>query len=231
MINICAILRSIKSELSKLQIESERAEEYCMYGNFKRFANKAEVCLRASSDIFLMYREILLTFYELSPSLSKYIDLEEIECLAMHISIEEIDRPNHSYLKITLPFLLPNKRQRKTDYNNALTHTIREAAIRFRNEKIFYPFSHAAVFIVSYCDNPVTMVDNDNKECSVLINSLCGLFLRDDCPSACDTFFLHRYSEEAPKTEVYIADHTKEIEVLTLIKQSQTDALTLSHSD
>ena len=218
MMNIYAVLKDIKSELSKLQIESERAEKYCLNGSCKRFENIAEVCLRASSDLFLMYREILLTLYESSQPLSNYIDLEGIECLAMHISIEKIDKPDYSFLKLTLPFLLPNKRQRKSDYNNALTQTIREAAIRFRNEKNYFPLLHSAMFIVSYCDNPVTMVDNDNKECSVLINSLCGSFLRDDCPSACDTFFLHRYSEDAPKTEVYIADRMDEIEVLTLIK-------------
>ena len=64
------------------------------------------------------------------------------------------------------------------------------------------------------------MVDNDNKEASVIQNGMIPYFICDDSPVACNNayYFKQVDDHEEYRTEIYVVDSAHDIEVLQFIK-------------
>ena len=210
------------TEFSRRQLESSKLlERYCCECDYAKLISTAENSLRMCSDTFFAYRELLLLLYGAVPSIP-HADAEDIQSEAFGVSVEALARPGFSVYRISLPFLLPNKSRRCTDFKNALTVTVGDAVRRFCFENDIRPFDRASVFFVSYYspESPsVTIVNNDNKEGSVIQNALIGCLLRDDQATVNDTYYCSKIiADGSPKTEIYIVGSEHDVEVLTFIK-------------
>lgn len=64
------------------------------------------------------------------------------------------------------------------------------------------------------------MIDNDNKEASIILNGLIGKVLLDDRPTTCNTSYYTKMVDDPKevKTEVFIVESDHDIEVLSMIK-------------
>ena len=218
VIDYFAYISKLAQELNK---QSNRFEKHYYECDCTKLIKAAESVLRLSSDLFLACRELLVLLYAAVPSLPRSA-IEDIQEEAMKVSVEELLSLGFPVYKITLPFLLPNKRRRCADFKNALTAAVGSVARRFCAQNKIQPFAHASVFYVSYYDegSSVTdLVENDNKESSNIQNSLIGCFLRDDRPLVCDTYYCSKaMHDDLPKTEIYIVSQEHDVEVLSFIK-------------
>ena len=233
MMHIFDCIGSIKSGTQELVNLSEKLERLYFECDFEKLLSAGERSLRSVSDLYLLNRELLLSLYELTPSLPRIVDISKVECEALHISIEALREFDFPVYKISLPFLLPNKRKRDAFFRNAVTNTVAAAVMDFCSENNIWPLKHATVFFVSSYEGENYTIDNDNKESSVILNSLNGRLLRDDRPGVCNTVYYTRQIAEGAKTEIYIVDSDHDIAVLSLIKKdsmSQTNALPLSQT-
>lgn len=192
--------------------------------DFDRFVSTTKKGARITSNMFLLYRELLLSLKESIPSFPGLDRINHIECEIMGISVEQVADFDFPMYKITLPMLLPNMRRRKEDYNNALAQTVNEAVHHFCIENSIQPFEHAKVAFLTYCNHPQFAIDNDNKEASVIINGLIGHFLIDDSPYTCDTaYYCKSKGVGQNKTEIYITDNEHEIDLMFLIHDIRRD--------
>lgn len=233
MMNIFDCLGSIKSEAKDLNKLSEKLERLYLEGDFEKLLSAGEKSLRSVSDLYLLNRELLLSLYELVPSLPRTVDISKVELEALNISVEALREFDFPVYKISLPFLLPNKRKRDAFFRNAVTNTVAAAVRDFCNENSIWPIKHATVIFVSSYEGENYTIDNDNKESSVILNSLNGRLLRDDRPSVCNTVYYTKQITEGAKTEIYIVDSDHDIEIFSLIKEesvSQTNSLSLSQT-
>ncbi|MBK6087662.1 hypothetical protein [Ruminococcus difficilis] len=192
--------------------------------DFDRFVSTTKKGARITSNMFLLYRELLLSLKESIPSFPGLDRINHIECEIMGISVEQVADFDFPMYKITLPMLLPNMRRRKEDYNNALAQTVNEAVHHFCIKNGIQPFEHAKVAFLTYCNHPQFAIDNDNKEASVIINGLIGHFLIDDSPYTCDTaYYCKSKGVGQNKTEIYITDNEHEIDLMFLIHDIRRD--------
>lgn len=211
-------LNKSKDILETLSKDHEKIDKYITECEFDYMLSAVERSMRTSSSLFLMYREMILSLYEGIPSMRGIVDADDSGCESMGISVEQIEQFDFPVYKIILPTLLPNVRRRKYGFYNAVTLSVNRAVGQYFIDNDIYPFYNATVFFVSYCDNPISMIDNDNKEASVIMNGLTGHFIRDDVPTVCATGYINKHVEDGPKTEIYIMDNDHDVEVLAYIK-------------
>lgn len=233
MMHIFDCIDSIKSGAQELVNLSEKLERLYHEGDFEKLLSAGEKSLRSVSDLYLLNRELLLSLYELVPSLPRTVDISKVEFDALNISVEALREFDFPVYKISLPFLLPNKRKRDAFFRNAVTNTVAAAVRDFCSANNIWPIEHATVFFVSSYEGENYTIDNDNKESSVILNSLNGRLLRDDRPSVCNTVYYTKRIAEGAKTEIYIVDSNHDIAIFSLIKEesvSQTTSLSVSQT-
>lgn len=186
--------------------------------DFIKLMNKAEKNLKTTSMLLISQRDMLLALYEAFPSFSQRMNNILFE--AFQISVVRLECFNYPVYKISLPFLLPNKREKKAALKNAITGSVIKAVNQYCKGHSITPFSVAHIFIVSSYDGEYLNVDNDNKESVTIINGLIGNFIRDDRSSRCHTTYYSKRIESGAKTEIYITDVDTDIEVYAAIKQN-----------
>lgn len=235
MNSIYNCIETIQNDSQEFLAITRKIEKYLDECDYERIVSAGKKGARISSDLYLMYRELLLSLHEFLPTLPLLNRIPDIGCETMGISVEQIGAVDFPAYKITLPMLLPNMRRRKADFNNAMTVAVSDAVERYCRENGIRPFHHATVMFLSYCGSFRTQADNDNKEASVIINSLIGHFIRDDSPGACNTGYYYKEEADDDRTEIYVADSDHEIELLTrihsIIKASQTGFNKASQTD
>ena len=198
-----------------------KAEQMLKKYDYERLVSAAEKGMRAASDLYMAYREALITLYELFPSLSQTLDISKVDTEAVGVSVDQADDFPFPVYKITLPFLLPNKRKNANDFKTAITETVRYSVMKYAYENGICPFSSATVIFLSYYNqNPMTIVDNDNKESSVILNALSGTLIRDDNCDGCNTLYYSCRVDKGRRTEIYIVDSIHDLELLTALKAS-----------
>lgn len=188
--------------------------------DYDRVVRTAESNLKTISALFLSQREMLLLLYEFMPDIPN--NVEAIENNALHISIELLKQYRFPVYKITLPYLIPNKREKKTIFKNAITDAVSNAAKRYCEENRIKPFDRATVIFVSSYERESLNVDNDNKESSVIMNGLIGRFIRDDRASVCNTIYYAQKIESGSMTEIYITDNDYDVELYAAIKHKKS---------
>ena len=177
-----------------------------------------EKCLHNISSLYLKHREFLLFLFECLPPEPKIEDFCKTEYASFSICIETLNRFEFPVYRITLPFLLPNKRKRHDYFNNALTKAVDSAVKDFCYENEIWPIKHATVIFASSHSGRNYFVDNDNKESSVVTNALNGRLISDDRPNNCNTIYYTKTNAECNKTEVYIVESDHDVEVYAEIK-------------
>ncbi len=141
-------------------------------------------------------------------------------CLdSLGISVERSKEFDFPVYRITLPFLLPNKRKRKAERNDIITESVRDAVSQFCRGHHIMPFAHATVIFLSHYQNGSVTIDNDNLDSAVIINSLNGRLIRDDRPEVCNTMYYSKVSEKAI-TEIFVIDSDHDVELLAFIKST-----------
>lgn len=208
-------------EITNLLVNSiDKLEKYSTECEYDKLVNAGLMNILYLSELSDYHRELIEELYDYIPAFVHHsiADVEKIENEAMGIHVEQLEDHDFPIYKISLPILLPNKRKSKLDANNAVTSAVNAAVRRYCIENKVQPFFHAMVIFVSYCGSPITMVDNDNKEASVIMNGLVGHFLRDDSPTACDTGYYYKHTDDDPRTEIYIVDSDHDVELLSLVK-------------
>lgn len=187
--------------------------------DYERVVRTAESNLKIISALFLAQREMLLLLYEYLPDIPN--NIEAIENNALHISIEIQRQYPFPVYKITLPYLIPNKREKKAVFKNAITDAVTNAAKIYCDENRIKPFDRATVIFVSSYERESLNVDNDNKESSVIMNGLIGRFIRDDRASVCNTIYYAQKIESGSMTEIYITDDDYDVELYAAIKHKK----------
>ena len=210
------------TELSQKQLEySKQLIRYCYECDCTKLMSTAEKALCLSSESFSACRELLLFIYSAVPTLP-HAEIEDIQNKVLNVSVETFALSGFNAYRIALPFLLPNKRRKSTDFKNAITVAVSDAVRRFCLENGVKPFDRASVFFVSYYrpeSSFVSIVDNDNKESSMIQNAMIGSFLRDDQATVCDTYYCSKVVRDSyPKTEIYVVGSEHDVEVLSFIK-------------
>lgn len=222
MISIDACIEYLKHRALAQENLLRKVEQFYYGFDYERMLRAAENSLRSLSDAYAYHRELLLSMYEALPSLP-HIPIEELESDALGVTVEAMPQFRFPVYRITLPFLLPNKRRRNADFKNAITSGVSTVVRDFCTKNDVGPFEHASVIYVSYYSPDasfITIVDNDNKEGSVVLNGLIGSFLRDDRATVCNTYYYAKMiSDVELKTEIYIVNSRDDLEVLAMIKQ------------
>ena len=209
---------------------NNKAQEHCLVfknlsicyreGEYMKLLEIGESALRCTVDLYRLYRELMLTLYEVMPLVPKSRNVFEFCLNSLGISVERSKGFEFPVYKITLPILLPNKRKRKVERNSVITESVGTAVGRFCSENHIMPFAHATVIFLSYHQTGGVIIDNDNLDSAVIINSLNGRFLRDDRPGVCNTVYYSKTakSTDKVKTEIFVVDSDHDLEVLSLIK-------------
>lgn len=218
MISIYDCITMIKKETGNLRSFSERLERSSDECDFDKLLGTAEKCLQSSSTIYLMARDLISSMYMLIPSFPFYLEEDKVDFDTLRVSIETIKEFDYPVYRISFPFLLPNKRKKKVDFNDAMLHTVNAALRRYRDDYGVQLFDRAIVIFVSYYEDQSITIDNDNKETSVILNGLSGILIRDDHVSVCDTIYCAKKSDQGERTEVYVTDSDHDLDVYAWIK-------------
>ena len=212
----------VVKELAQKQLNfAAKAERLLNECDNERLLSVSEKGMRSASDLYMAYREFILSLYEACPSLPRTVDISKVDTEAVKVSVDQIEGFAFPVYRITIPFLLPNKRKNARDYKTLITETVRDIITQFMIENHIRPFPKATVIFLSYYDqNPMVIVDNDNKESAVIINALSGALIRDDNCACCNTVYYSRRVEKGKKTEIYIVDSAHYLELLSALKAS-----------
>ena len=212
-------LDRLQAELTDQEFSWKKLNTYFQERDYICLPDAAESCLRNASKVYLLYRELLLSLCELMPSVPQSVNVYELCRELLGISVERSKEFDFPVYRITLPFLLPNKRKRKAERNGIITESVRDAVSRFCRGHHITPFAHATVIFLSHYQNGSVTIDNDNLDSAVIINSLNGRLIRDDRPEVCNTMYYSRVSEKAI-TEIYVVDSDHDVELLAFIKSA-----------
>ena len=197
--------------LYDLSLKLESLFNECEY---EKLMDAAERGMRLSSDLFLKYRELLLSLYDSFPDFPQ--NIERVDYASFRISIEQLEA--FPAYRISMPFLLPNKRRRKTLIKTALSYVVHDVIRKYCDENHIYPFRRATVIYVSYYTSKMFAVDNDNLETGFIQNTLIGSLLSDDNGRCCDTIYYTKDVPLRPRTEIYVVDSAYDLEVYSMIK-------------
>ena len=190
--------------------------EQCDYDGL---LNAVENSLHSASELYLNNRRLVLSVHETCPSLPRLFYSTDSEDLGIHVdALEEFDFPVY---RISLPLFIPNKRSKAIRYKSALTDAVFSAVRQFASANDIHPFEKATVFFVSYYQGRINgIIDNDNKESTVILNGLNCFLLRDDRPTSCNTVYYEKQiSESGAKTEIYVVDSKHDLVVFSMIKE------------
>lgn len=219
MLTIDDCIHNIRTKGVDQSLYAKDLEHLYRRCDFVKMLQKAEQSLRCISTIYLYNRMLLVSLYGLIPSLPRTVDIHKAECEALNISVEKVDAFLYPVYKISLPILLPNKRRKKADRNDAITSTVYAAVRRYCNENNIEPFEHATVIIATYYENSSFSIDNDNIDSAIIMNGLSGCFIRDDsCTCVGSTIYYSEQVIEGALTEIYIVDSKHDCEVYSKIK-------------
>lgn len=192
--------------------------------DFERLVSAAEKGMNSCSELYMTYRELILSLYEACPALPRTVDVTKVDTEAVKVSVDKADGFNFPVYRVSVPFLLPNKRKNNNDFKTLITETVKYMIMQFCRENHIRPFSKATVVFLSYYDkSPLAVADNDNKESAVIINALSGSFIRDDNCEVCNTVLYSRRVDKGNKTEIYIVDSAHDLELLSCLKASIID--------
>ena len=213
-------LENIEKTTEKLLKETRLLREHYDESDLERFERVGKRGARISSGLYLLYRWLLYSICQVSPTYHDTKTFINDECEMMDVSVEQLEEFDFPVYKISLPILLPNRRRQHADFNNAVTASVKEAIKSFCCEHKVEPFQCATMTILTYGGNPRMMVDNDNKEASVVQNGLIPFFLYDDSPDVCNNIYYFKRvdSKEEYRTEIYLVDTEYDIEVIKMIK-------------
>jgi|GEM_PF-2313119 len=219
MMDLDECLDRVQAELTDQKISKKKLDACFRENDYFSLPDKAEKCLRHASKIYLLYRELLLTLCELMPSVSRSVNVYELCRELLGISVEMSKEFDFPVYRITLPFLLPNKRKRNAERNGVITGSVRDAVSQFCRGHHITPFAYATIIFLSHYQNGSVTIDNDNLDSAVIINSLNGRLIRDDRPEVCNTMYYSKVSEKAI-TEIFVVDSDHDVELLTFIKSA-----------
>lgn len=219
MMDLDECLEKVQAELTDQEISKKKLDACFRENDYFSLPDKAEKCLRHASKIYLLYRELLLSLCELIPSVRQTTNEQAACCEMLSVSVERLKDFSFPVYKISLPFLLPNKRKRNAERNGVITDSVSVAVGRFCREHHIAPFAHATVIFLSHYQRGSVTVDADNLDSAVVMNSLNGKFLRDDRPEVCNTMYYSKFSKKAI-TEIFVVESDHDIEVLSLIKST-----------
>lgn len=186
-------------------------------GEYVRLLEAGESALRCAVELYRLYRELMLSLYEVMPSVPKSRNVYEFCRDLLGISVERVNGFEFPVYRISLPILLPNKRKRKAERNGVITESVRDAVSQFCRGHHITPFAYASVIFLSHYQRGGVTVDADNLDSAVVMNSLNGKFIRDDRPEVCNTMYYSKVSEKAI-TEIFVVESDHDLEVLSLIK-------------
>ena len=212
-------LDRVQAELTDQELSWKKLNTCFQECDYICLPDAAESCLRNASKVYLLYRELLLSLCELMPSASQSVNVYELCRELLGISVERSKEFDFPVYRITLPFLLPNKRKRKAERNDIITESVRDAVSRFCRGHHITPFTYATIIFLSHYQNGSVTIDNDNLDSAVIINSLNGRLIRDDRPEVCNTMYYSKVSEKAI-TEIYVVDSDHDVELLAFIKSA-----------
>lgn len=220
MMDIEKCINSLREKFLDHNLAFKELLYYFREGDYINFLERGENALRYTVDLYRLYRELLISLYELMPSVPQSENVNKFCRDSLGISVERSKGFEFPVYKITLPILLPNKRKRKVERNSVITESVGTAVARFCRENHIMPFAHATVIFLSYHQTGGVIIDNDNLDSAVIINSLNGRFLRDDRPGVCNTVYYSKTakSTDKVKTEIFVVDSDHDLEVLSLIK-------------
>lgn len=212
-------LDKVQAELTDQELSWKKLNTCFQERDYICLPDAAESCLRNASKVYLLYRELLLSLCELMPSASQSVNVYELCRELLGISVERSKEFDFPVYRITLPFLLPNKRKRKAERNDIITESVRDAVSRFCRGHHITPFTYATIIFLSHYQNGSVTIDNDNLDSAVIINSLNGRLIRDDRPEVCNTMYYSKVSEKAI-TEIFVIDSDHDVELLAFIKSA-----------
>ncbi len=212
-------LDKVQAELTDQELSWKKLNTCFQERDYICLPDAAESCLRNASKVYLLYRELLLSLCELMPSASQSVNVYELCRELLGISVERSKEFDFPVYRITLPFLLPNKRKRKAERNDIITESVRDAVSRFCRGHHITPFTYATVIFLSHYQRGSVTVDADNLDSAVVMNSLNGKFIRDDRPEVCNTMYYSKVSEKAI-TEIFVVDNDHDVELLAFIKSA-----------
>lgn len=219
MMDIDECLDKVQAELTEQELSWKKLNTCFQERDYICLPDAAESCLCNASKVYLLYRELLFSLCELMPSASQSVNVYEFCRELLGISVERSKEFDFPVYRITLPFLLPNKRKRKAERNGIITESVRDAVSQFCRGNHITPFTYATVIFLSHYQNGSVTIDNDNLDSAVIINSLNGRLIRDDRPEVCNTMYYSRVSEKAI-TEIFVVDSDHDVELLAFIKSA-----------
>ena len=178
MMDIDECLEKVQAELTDQELSWKKLNTCFQERDYICLPDAAESCLCNASKVYLLYRELLLSLCELMPSVSRSVNVYELCRELLGISVEMSKEFDFPVYRITLPFLLPNKRKRKAERNGVITGSVRDAVSQFCRGYHITPFAYATVIFLSHYQRGSVTVDADNLDSAVVMNSLNGKFLR-----------------------------------------------------
>lgn len=212
-------MQSIENSLQLISRDIQLQQENYNEGYIDKLVSVAERNLENISSMYLSQRELLLSLYDFFSSRPRIVN--KIEFSALKVSVKALDNFTFPVYKITLPYLIPNKREKKATFKNAVTNSVLNAVTEFCEENHVTPIEYASLYIVSSHEKENLNVDNDNKESVVITNGLIGKLIMDDRASRCNTSYYFIKSDAGAKTEIYVTDNQNDLTVFAAIKSGE----------
>lgn len=212
------LIKRIKKDALELMVLADKLEESRRESDYENLLDSTEKTLQRASSVYMTIRGLLLWIYSGIPNIPR--TLPKIEAAELNVSFSVMNGGAFPIYKLSMPYLLPNKRKRNAQRNDAITNAVISAVGEYIDNNKIDLIRHATVFFVSSNKNVNYMIDNDNKEASIILNGLIGKVLLDDRPTTCNTSYYTKMVDDPKevKTEVFIVESNHDIEVLSMIK-------------
>lgn len=190
------LMKRANSDLEKtlLNLESE---------NFDTASDEAEEALYRLEKALIRHRTTVFEININFPQKRKKIENELASILEIDIDVMKIP---FTVYKITLPFLLSNRRSNWSQFKKSIAFTFQSYLESFVRENEVEILDKAAVIFVSSYNRFTTKYcsDNDNKEEADILNVITDYLIQNDDGESCDVLNISSKTMDKTCTTVYV---------------------------
>lgn len=190
------LMKRANSDLEKtlLNLESE---------NFDTASDEAEEALYRLEKALIRHRTTVFEININFPQKRKNIESELASLLGIDVDVMKIP---FTVYKITLPFLLSNRRSNWSQFKKSIAITFQSYLESFVRENEVEILDKAAVIFVSSYNRFTTKYcsDNDNKEEADILNVITDYLIQNDDGESCDVLNISSKTMDKTCTTVYV---------------------------
>lgn len=205
MIDLENGLDTLTNRQTNLLDDIKKIKEHIINDNYENASTLAEKTLYNSEKNLVDLREV---FYSININFPDTIQrYYETSAQLLKMKIDKMPLPYTVY-RITIPFLLPNRRSNWTLYKESIGMSFYHLVDNYCKNNNVTPMRECVVCFVTYYEKKHYRYtsDNNNKEGDILLNVLSNHFTEDDNGLICDLFYSSRKTNVKTRTEIFVSN-------------------------